>query len=586
MNKAKEISDDNKDVETNNIFSDANDFTESTDSSAVPKDESVDLLSDKPFGDIALCLSGGGYRAATYALGALSMLDELNLLNDVKLLSTVSGGTFTGALYALRQREGKSFKEFFDELSEYLKTVDAINRALEELYTTPSPSGSTDLSLIRSAAKSYQDCLFKKETFKEILDFVNEGTRFREIIFNATEFRQGNGFRFRASNDPTTFIGDQNFAVPKEIAGEIYLADIVAASSCFPGAFEPIRFPDDFNWERPLVDVRNELLKDITNPVTQKVYQNGFKVDGKCIPLPLMDGGVFDNQGITSAVLADKDNSFGLFLITDTSARDEAILKLPDASPRRGWVSLETLFWCAISLFIVCLAAIGIIGYSFFHKGERLPFADWQIVIGYVVSAAPAFLLILLLAWLYDQFKHFQTIKVSDAEFHLWHYFKKMALPDAIEIIKARISSVLAMASNVFMKRIRQLQFNELMNADSSRASLVAFNLIYDLNPTKPRDWIEKYVPELEPTESLVKLSKEAEEVPTTLWMTKKQYDTLVECGRATTCFALLKYLWKKWLAVSENGKLPVPKPNAPDSPYYEIYQTLNAKWQELNKLK
>ena len=35
---------------------------------------------NKPFGDIALCLSGGGYRAATFALGTLDMLDELDLL--------------------------------------------------------------------------------------------------------------------------------------------------------------------------------------------------------------------------------------------------------------------------------------------------------------------------------------------------------------------------------------------------------------------------------------------------------------------------------------------------------------------------
>jgi predicted acylesterase/phospholipase RssA len=47
---------------------------------------SADPSGEKPFGDIALCLSGGGYRAAIYALGTLSMLDELNLLDDVKLL--------------------------------------------------------------------------------------------------------------------------------------------------------------------------------------------------------------------------------------------------------------------------------------------------------------------------------------------------------------------------------------------------------------------------------------------------------------------------------------------------------------------
>ena len=115
---------------------------------------SPDSAAQKPFGDIALCLSGGGYRAATYTLGTLAMLDELNLLDDVKLLSTVSGGTFTGLCYATWQSEGKTFAEFYKDFSDYLKQTNAIDKALDDLYTTPSPSGSTDLSLIRSAAKS------------------------------------------------------------------------------------------------------------------------------------------------------------------------------------------------------------------------------------------------------------------------------------------------------------------------------------------------------------------------------------------------------------------------------------------------
>ena len=542
---------------------------------------------EKPFGDIALCLSGGGYRAATYALGTLSMLDELGLLDDVKLLSTVSGGTFTGLSYATWQSEGKSFAEFYNDFSRYLKTTNAIDKALDELYTTPSPSGSTDLSLIRSAAKSYADCLLGKRTFRQLMEITADGGRFRELIFNATEFREGNSFRFRASFDKTVFIGNQNFAVPPGVAQEIHLADIVAASSCFPGAFEPFRFPDDFYWQSPLAAIRGKLLAEVENPVTHERYQNGFNVDGNCIPLPLMDGGIYDNQGISSAVMADRNNDFGLFLVTDTSPRENDILNLPDASPRRGFVSLETLFWCAAGLFISSLAAIGIIGYSFFKSDESTRFADWQIILGYIVSIAPAFLLICVLAWIYDQFRRFQTLNISGAKFKLWHYFKKMALPDAIEIVKTRIDSVMAMTSNVFMKRIRQLQFNNLMDAQS-RNEQVAFNLIYSLNPTVDRDWLWKLDPELKPNLELKKISAEAELVPTTLWMNDDQFNILIDCGRATTCFSLLKYLWQKWLAEAseEKKKSPpfeVPKPNSPDSIYYEIYTKLKTKWLELN---
>ena len=549
---------------------------------------SPDPAAKKPFGDIALCLSGGGYRAATYALGTLVMLDELDLLDDVKLLSTVSGGTFTGLCYAAWQSEGKTFAEFYKDFSDYLKNTNAIDKALDDLYTTPSPSGSTDLSLIRSAAKSYQDCLLGQRTFRQLMDAVRGDGRFRELIFNATEFREGNSFRFRASSDATVFIGNQNFAVPREVAHEIHLADITAASSCFPGAFEPLRFPDDFYWQSPLAAIRGALVRDVENPVTKERYENGFNVGGKCIPLPLMDGGIYDNQGITSAVLADRNHNFGLFLITDTSPRDEDILDLPEASPRRGIASLETLFWGAVALFVVCLAAIGIIGYSFFKSDEPHRFAEWQIILGYVVSIAPAFLLIGVLVWIYGLFRKFEILNISGAKFRLWHYFKKMALPDAIEIVKARVNSVMAMTSNVFMKRIRQLQFNNLMNADS-RAKLVSFNLIYSLNPTNERTWLWKLDPELEPTLAMKEISAKSEIVPTTLWMNEEQFKILLACGRSTTCFSLLKYLWQKWLEEEKEGNkhnppFEVPKPNTPESPAYEIYTRLKAKWLELKE--
>src|SRR5687768_15177247 len=151
------------------------------------------------------------------------MLDELSLLNDVKLLSTVSGGTFTGLTYAVWQSEGKDFGAFYESFSNFLKTTNAIDKALDDLYDTPSPSGSTDLSLIRSAAKSYADCFLGERTFRQLMEIARAEGRFRELIFNATEFREGNSFRFRASSDERVFIGNQIFAVPKDVAAEIHL---------------------------------------------------------------------------------------------------------------------------------------------------------------------------------------------------------------------------------------------------------------------------------------------------------------------------------------------------------------------------
>jgi hypothetical protein len=55
----------------------------------------------------ALCISGGGIRSATFALGALQGLAELGILENFDYLSTVSGGGFIGSwLTAWKERCG------------------------------------------------------------------------------------------------------------------------------------------------------------------------------------------------------------------------------------------------------------------------------------------------------------------------------------------------------------------------------------------------------------------------------------------------------------------------------------------------
>ena len=55
----------------------------------------------------ALCISGGGIRSATFALGVLQGLAEKGLLGKLDYLSTVSGGGYIGGwLTAWKQRAG------------------------------------------------------------------------------------------------------------------------------------------------------------------------------------------------------------------------------------------------------------------------------------------------------------------------------------------------------------------------------------------------------------------------------------------------------------------------------------------------
>ncbi len=54
----------------------------------------------------ALCLSGGGYRAMLFHLGALWRLYELRWLVSLNRISSVSGGSIVAARLALKWSRG------------------------------------------------------------------------------------------------------------------------------------------------------------------------------------------------------------------------------------------------------------------------------------------------------------------------------------------------------------------------------------------------------------------------------------------------------------------------------------------------
>ena len=58
------------------------------------------MAKDKKYSSLGLALSGGGFRATAFHLGVLKRLRELGVLNQVKVISTVSGGSIAGAFWA------------------------------------------------------------------------------------------------------------------------------------------------------------------------------------------------------------------------------------------------------------------------------------------------------------------------------------------------------------------------------------------------------------------------------------------------------------------------------------------------------
>ena len=78
-----------------------------------------------------LALSGGGYRAALFHLGALRRLNELGALSRVDTVSSVSGGSIVSAFLASRLQpwpaDGERFENFETLVAEPLKKLTSKN---------------------------------------------------------------------------------------------------------------------------------------------------------------------------------------------------------------------------------------------------------------------------------------------------------------------------------------------------------------------------------------------------------------------------------------------------------------------------
>ncbi|HEY8206711.1 MAG TPA: patatin-like phospholipase family protein, partial [Myxococcaceae bacterium] len=138
-------------------------------------------MAERKIKSIGLALSGGGYRAAGFHLGAMDMLGRLQLLDRVKGMSTVSGGTIAGAYYALEQSRGKRPEEIIPAFASWLVRTDVIDRALKEHPAATRKARSRRRDLITNASEVYNELLGGAQ-FGEL--FENSG-HLDDVIFNA-----------------------------------------------------------------------------------------------------------------------------------------------------------------------------------------------------------------------------------------------------------------------------------------------------------------------------------------------------------------------------------------------------------------
>jgi hypothetical protein len=532
---------------------------------------SLQVTCIKPFENIALAFSGGGFRAASFALGVLSYLnnakfndadDPLNgnsLLQQVTYMSSASGGTIATALYALYDAGGKTFGQFYVKLYETLFGEQILKDALEILSDKVRWKNRPDKSrnIINAFAMAYDEYIFEGNTLKA-LGKNSPGKHLQEVCFNTTEFYTGQSFRqerkvaYDAMPDKYFKFGNEAIFLEPSVADELKLSDLLAASSCFPAGFEPIIFPGDFTHQ------------GLTEPTLKKALtmwpQTGDKQETKFIDqkrVGFMDGGITDNQGLQSMMYADKRRikcetdfkPFNLMLVNDVGSHFIKPYVMP-AAPKKGGLSLSALNLIVIACFIAAIA--------FTVTGVWIHCTP-LIITGSVLIPLPL-LFMIGVVWIRKKIFNVTESGISSGLLKsfterivllLVKYLTKTSLPVLKQMLLARADSVLLLNMSVFLKRIRQLLYNTFYGSPEWK-NRGKGNHIYDLSFSNDINRNRNPEPSpYPPSRDMQIVAQVAFNMGTTLWFDKtnclQEHDEacIIACGQFTTCYNLLEYIVK-----------------------------------------
>lgn len=252
----------------------------------------------EPEEGIGLALSGGGYRAMVFHLGALLRLNEVGLLKALKRVSSVSGGSITAAVLGM---EWKNLQFDADGRAANIAiVVDAVREMAGHTIDAGAVIGGILFpgSISDKVASAYDKFVFKGRTLQDLPnDAVNEGPRF---VINATNIQSGALWRFSRP-----YMGDYHVGLVNDPT--VSLARAVAASSAFP----PILSPSELDVTQPY---SNTAGADLGSPEFQKTVY-------------LSDGGVYDNLGLETI-----EKRYNTLLVSDAGQKMQA-----DATPATDW---------------------------------------------------------------------------------------------------------------------------------------------------------------------------------------------------------------------------------------------------------
>jgi len=234
----------------------------------------------RPRAGLAICLSGGGFRASIFHAGALRRLNELGLLSSADSISCVSGGSIIGGYLAyalvngLQAVDGK-YQDFDHVLDEFLPFIS------RDIRTLPALSR---IKFWQSPGKAPRaiERYYEKLVGKTPLTALPERPKF---IFCATDLFFATSWVCQRSR-----IGDYACGYVKPPPPEWTIAKAIALSSCFPPVFDPA-------WP----NLRADQFVAMTDPDGNKRElspEESDRLREARSKLTLTDGGVYDNLGL------------------------------------------------------------------------------------------------------------------------------------------------------------------------------------------------------------------------------------------------------------------------------------------------
>jgi NTE family protein len=232
--------------------------------------------------NIGLSLSGGGYRATVFHLGLLARLAESNALEQVTVVSTVSGGSLcAGMVLGLNQMRWPTSQEYIEHIAsqahDLLTTTDLqkdlISRAL----------GSFG-ALFGTRADDLSHLIQEKWGIKARLNELPEKPRW---LINATCYETGKNWRFQKYR-----MGDYLFGYSRDT--DLPLADAMAASAGFPVGIGPLVLDATTRrWYKYAPGVEAPTLSE-----SQVAAPNKIEIKPEYEKVHLWDGGAYDNHGL------------------------------------------------------------------------------------------------------------------------------------------------------------------------------------------------------------------------------------------------------------------------------------------------